>query len=460
MGNDHFDVVIIGAGPAGSIAALVLARGGARVALVDKATFPRDKACGDLVGPRGVQVLDDLGIAVPGSLPVNDMVVIGPTGRRVHLPCYPGLTYPGHAIATPRAEFDHVLRDEAVAAGAVPFAGQAIESLDGDGGLEGFVLSSGVRLRADNVIGADGATSRVAEMGRMADRRRVMWGFAIRGYLDQPVPIPHIVLWEPSPWRALPGYGWLFPAPGGRANVGVGVGTLADRTSAASAVRLLPAFVDHLQRLGLLAASPPPTDRLGGWLKMGIVGTIPAAGRVMLVGDAAGLVNPLQGEGISQAITSGRAAAEAILADPDQAAARYTARLAADHLPYQRIAAATQALLLPRPRAIAAIGRALTLPGIGSVIAGGWSIFWNELHDGAPPGRARATAAVATSVGRALTTRTATHRWFDQVLAPGTQAHPTPLAPGVPGHRLARPLPVGADVPHVDSERSRNGGRR
>ncbi len=64
MGDDRFDVLIIGAGPAGSVAALVLARGGARVALVDKATFPRDKACGDLVGPRGVQVLDDLGIAV------------------------------------------------------------------------------------------------------------------------------------------------------------------------------------------------------------------------------------------------------------------------------------------------------------------------------------------------------------------------------------------------------------
>ncbi len=423
MGDDRFDVLIIGAGPAGSVAALVLARGGARVALVDKATFPRDKACGDLVGPRGVQVLDDLGIAVAGSLPVGEMVVIGPTGRRVRLPCFPGLTYPDHAMAVPRAEFDNVLRNEAIAAGAVPFTGQAIESLDGEAGLEGFVLSNGARLRADTVIGADGATSRVAEAGGMVDRRRVMWGFAIRSYLDQPVALPHIVLWEQSPWRALPGYGWLFPGPDGRANVGLGVGTLADRTSAASAVRLLPAFLDHLQRLGLLAAPPPPAGRLGGWLKMGIVGTTPAAGRVMLVGDAAGLVNPLQGEGISQAITSGRAAAEAILAGADQAATRYAARLAADHLPYQRIAAVTQATLLPHPKAMAAVGRALTLPGIGSALAGGWSIFWNELHDGASPGCARSTASVATGVGRAVTARTATRRWFDQALAPGAQAY-------------------------------------
>ena len=81
----------MGAGPAGSIAALVLARGGARVALVDKAIFPRDKACGDLLGPRGVQVLDDLGVTVAGSHTVGDMVVVGPTGRRVSLPSKPDL---------------------------------------------------------------------------------------------------------------------------------------------------------------------------------------------------------------------------------------------------------------------------------------------------------------------------------------------------------------------------------
>ncbi len=411
-------MVVIGAGPAGSIAALVLARGGARVALVDKAAFPRDKACGDLVGPRGVQVLDDLGIEVAGSLAVGAMAVVGPTGRRVRLPCFPGLTYPGRAIAVPRAELDRILRDQAVAAGARPWAGQAIEPLGGpDGGaLEGFALSTGERVRGDAVIGADGATSRVAEASGLVERGRVMWGFAIRSYLAQPVEVPHIVLWEPRPGRALPGYGWLFPGPDGQANVGLGVATLADRTAAASAVRRLPAFLDHLERMGLVAGCGEPVGRLGGWLKMGLVGTTPARGRVLLVGDAAGLVNPLQGEGISQAMTSGRAAAEAILAGPDQAAARYTARLAADHLPYHRIAAATQATLLPHPRAIAAVGRVLTLPGVGSTLAGGWSVFWNELYDGAPPGPSRATAAVATRLGAAVTAPGGTRRWLDQAL--------------------------------------------
>src|SRR5512141_1601358 len=106
MTDKRFDVLVVGSGPAGSIAALVLAQGGARVALVDKARFPRDKACGDLVGPRGVQVLRDLELDVPGAEPVGDMIVAGPTGRTVRLPCFPGLTYPGYAIVAPRVDFD------------------------------------------------------------------------------------------------------------------------------------------------------------------------------------------------------------------------------------------------------------------------------------------------------------------------------------------------------------------
>jgi flavin-dependent dehydrogenase len=78
-----YDLVVVGAGPAGSTAAVVLARGGARVALVDKATFARDKACGDLIGPRGLATLDDLDLGPPDGREVGEMIVVGPTGRRV-----------------------------------------------------------------------------------------------------------------------------------------------------------------------------------------------------------------------------------------------------------------------------------------------------------------------------------------------------------------------------------------
>ncbi|MGH9081263.1 MAG: NAD(P)/FAD-dependent oxidoreductase [Acidimicrobiales bacterium] len=414
MSSRRFDALVVGAGPAGSVAATVLARAGADVALVDKARFPRDKACGDLIGPRGLQVLADLGLTEPAGPDVGDMLVVGPTGRRVRLPCFDGRTYPGRARAVTRAVFDDALRGDAIDAGTVPFEGRVDQPIGSGGAIEGFTVAGGHEIRADFVVGADGATSRVAECSGLVDARRVLWGFAVRSYLDQPVELPTIALWEQERWSAFPGYGWIFPGPGGTANVGVGIGTLADRQAGSAAVRVMPAFLDHLLGLGLLGARPaaPPPRRFGGWLKMGMVGTVPAAGRVLLVGDAAGLVNPLQGEGIAQAMTSGRAAAEAILQCPAGAAVRYRSRLAEAHLPYQRIASAVHASLVPHPRAVAAVGRLLTAPLLGAALAGGWGIFWNELLEGAAPGPARHLAAAATTVGRAATARTDVSRWF------------------------------------------------
>jgi flavin-dependent dehydrogenase len=278
-------------------------------------------------------------------------------------------------------------------------------------------LDDGRRIRADVIIGADGATSRVAEAAGLVDGRRVLWGFAVRVYLDEPVALPHIVLWEHEPGRVFPGYGWLFPGADGRANAGLGIGTLADRRAGTGAVRLLAPFLDHLRRTGLIEhpgdGSGP--GRLGGWLKMGMVGTTPAAGPVLLTGDAAGLVNPLQGEGIAHAMTSARLAAELVLAGPTDAAARYRRALARQHLDYHRVAAAAHAALVGRPATAAAVGRLLTHPFVGRPLAGGWSVFWNELLDGAPPGSARTVAAAASVVGRALTHRSAPARWLDRV---------------------------------------------
>jgi flavin-dependent dehydrogenase len=388
------------------------------VGLLDKARFPRDKACGDFVGPRGLQVVADLDLDLPPGLDVGDMVVVGPTGRRVVLPCFDGATYPGRARAVTRVVFDDLLRTAALEAGAIPIEGRADRPLWSGDRLEGFALGAGdEELRADFVIGADGATSHVAQSAGLVDGSRVLWGFAVRCYLDQLVDLPAITLWERERWQAFPGYGWIFPGPGGTANVGVGIGTLADRQAGAEAVRMLPAYLEHLAELGLLDRPPdtPLPRRLGGWLKMGMVGTTPAAGRVLLVGDAAGLVNPLQGEGIAQAMTSGRAAAQSVLDFPGCAAPHYRQRLAQAHLPYQRITAAGHAALVGRPRAIAAVGRLLTAPVVGNALAGGWGIFWNELLDGAAPGSARKIAAASTVLGRAVTARTAVSRWFTDV---------------------------------------------
>jgi menaquinone-9 beta-reductase len=408
-------VLVVGAGPAGSTAALVLARAGARVALLDKARFPRDKACGDLIGPRGLQVLADLAVPEPVGVDVGHLVVVGPSNRRVVLTCIDGIAYPGRGRVVTRDVFDHALRDAALDTGAVPVEGRADHPLWTNGDLDGFTVDGGDDLHADFVIGADGATSRVAHVAGLVEVPRVLWGFAVRCYVDQPVDHPVISLWEQARWHAFPGYGWIFPAPGGGANLGVGIGTLGDRRGGAGAVRALPDFVDHLVHLGLLdrATARPVPRQLGGWLKMGMVGTRPAAGRVLLIGDAAGLVNPLQGEGIAQAMTSGRAAAEAILGSPGCAAAQYRRALVHSHLPYQRIAAAGHAVLVGRPRAVSAVGRVLTAPGIGTALADGWGVFWNELLVGAAPGRARTVAAATTWLGRHVTGAGRIARWFD-----------------------------------------------
>jgi flavin-dependent dehydrogenase len=242
-------------------------------------------------------------------------------------------------------------------------------------GLQGFMLSDGRRLRADVVIGADGALSRVATAASLVDPSRVLWGFAVSAYVEELVRLPHIVLWEPEPWRIFPGYGWLFPGVDGYANVGLGLGLRADRSGAVAATDWFDAFIDHLRRLGVLSRRSSRRRALrGGWLKMGMIGTIPARRWTLLVGDAAGLVNPLQGEGISQAMRSGRAAAEAVLAGPDAAATRYSAFLAATYAPFDSVTAAAQSAMLKRPRLASAVGRVLTAPVLSHALRGGWSI--------------------------------------------------------------------------------------
>ena len=180
------------------------------------------------------------------------MLVVGPTGRRVRLPCADGLTYPGHGTAVDedgvRCHAPH---------GRVRCRGHTLRRAGtGASGREGtdrrLQLSTGETVDADFVIGADGATSEVAAAAGLVDPRLVLWGFAVRTYLPQVVDLPAIVLWEPTPWRAFPGYGWVFPGEQGGANVGLGIGTRSDRKAGAQAVRALPEFLAHLRALGLL----------------------------------------------------------------------------------------------------------------------------------------------------------------------------------------------------------------
>jgi flavin-dependent dehydrogenase len=133
-------------------------------------------------------------------------------------------------------------------------------------------LAGGADIRADVIIGADCATSQIAQDAGLVDPARVPWGFALRGYADAAVDLPQIALWEPRRWRLFPGYGWIFPVPGGPANIRLGVGRRACRGESRRAGEQLDAFLSRLRRHGLLppsrGASGPPMPRLGRWLKL------------------------------------------------------------------------------------------------------------------------------------------------------------------------------------------------
>jgi menaquinone-9 beta-reductase len=397
----RFDAVVVGAGPAGGIAALVLARSGARVALADKAAFPRDKACGDLVGPRGVQVLSELGLRVPDAGQCSGLLAVGPSGRRSRLPAFTGRTYPGHAIIVPRLALDHALREAAVAAGAVPVQARitAVE-MGAASRVDAVISSDGQRLAGEVIVAADGTLSPVARLAGMLDPQMALWGFAIRAYVPAEVALPLLVLLDASPWRIYPGYGWLFPGADGQANVGIGVG-LGNGRGQAPLRGDLARLVALLGRRGDLRPDARPGPVMGGWLRMGGVGTKPAAGNVLLAGDAAGLINPLQGEGISPAMVSGRLAAEAVLAGPARAAPAYAEAIEAAFGQYMAGASALQSALLHRPRTTSAVTRLLTAPAVRRTIAGTWSIYWNDLADGARPRPSAWTArAVQILAGR------------------------------------------------------------
>ena len=436
MTGSGYDAVVVGAGPAGSIAALVLARGGARVALADKAVFPRDKACGDLIGPRGVQVLADLGLTVPDAGQGSDLLAVGPSGRRSRLPAFSGRSYPGHGIVVPRVAFDHALREAALAAGAVGVRARITAVDKGPDGPVRAVLADGQRLAGDVIIGADGALSTVARLTGMLDSATALWGFAVRAYVPGEVPLPLLVLLESAPWRIYPGYGWLFPGEDGQANVGIGIGMGGTRHSAPLRGDL-DRFTELLRSRGDLRPNADIGPVVGGWLRMGGTGTPAASGNVLLVGDAAGLINPLQGEGIAPAMISARLAAEAVLADPCRAGPAYTSALDAAFGHYLPGASALQRALMRRPRAASASMRLVTAPVVRRMVASTWSIYWNGLADGAAPRPAawvaRGLEKTATVLARGSTALPGGH--------PQTPDGPEPLDGLRPGSSVTGPGP-------------------
>ena len=314
-------MAVVGGGPAGAAAAITLARSGRDVLLVDKARFPRDKCCGDGLTAAALRELEGLGLrpeGIPGWQPVEDVYLRSPSGRVVHLPLPRGQGQ--FAAVVPRLSLDAALLDVARAAGAKVLDGHALKGAHGrDGSVELDVAGLGP-VRARYALGADGAWSPLrkalgaSQPGYLGD-----WHAFRQYFTGCSATATGLWVWfEPD---LLPGYFWSFPLPGGRANVGFGL----QRNEDFDAHRMGELWPQLLQRphvRDVLGWEAEPEGVHKAWpipARVRSAALVAAGGRALFVGDAACASDPLTGEGIAQALVTGRAAAEAVIeAGPEQ----------------------------------------------------------------------------------------------------------------------------------------------
>jgi geranylgeranyl reductase family protein len=315
------DVLVVGAGPAGSSAAAWTARKGWDVVLADAAFFPRDKPCGDGLTPRAIAQLDGLGLGEwTRSHGTNRGLRAHGFGRTLHLP-WPGGTLPAYGSAVPRTELDDRIRTVALDSGSTPMDGaRAIDvTRDGDR-VTGVVfrLADGTvhTVECDRLIVADGVRS---TLGRVLGRqwhRETVYGVAGRCYVgsgrsDDEWISSHLEL-RGEKGEILSGYGWIFPLSDGEVNLGVGTLATAKR----------PANVALKPLMTFYAAQRRDEFELADELRAPSSAMLPMGGAVSgvsgrnwaLIGDAAACVNPLNGEGIDYGLETGRFVAD-LMAD-------------------------------------------------------------------------------------------------------------------------------------------------
>jgi geranylgeranyl reductase family protein len=311
------DVLVVGAGPAGSATAAWAAELGLDVVLADKESFPRDKACGDGLTPRAIAELRRLGLGpwLEGGRPVNRGLHACGFGQELFLP-WPGGSLPETGSAVPRTELDAVVRDQALARGVLAITGARAVDVVRDGArVAGVVFARGSErftVACRRLVVADGARS---QLGRLLGRewhRGTAYGVAARAYLksgrsDDPWITSHLEL-RGAQDELLAGYGWIFPLGGGEVNLGVG--TLAtSRRPADLNLRQLVDIYTGMRRDDWDLQGEPRAVR-SALLPMGGAVSGVAGPNWALVGDAAGCVNPLNGEGIDYGLETGRLVAE------------------------------------------------------------------------------------------------------------------------------------------------------
>jgi geranylgeranyl reductase family protein len=331
------DVIVVGAGPGGATAAYHLAQAGVDVLALEKSQFPREKVCGDGLTPRAVKQLIAMGIDVSPDSSLGDggwirnkgLRILG-GGMRIEVP-WPDLqTFPSYGLVRPRQDFDEILARTAQKAGAQVRENTTVTDPVRDersGRVVGVTTKDGDTFRAPLVLVADGNSSRFSLSLGLRKRDDRPMGVAYRKYFRSPRHDDDwleswLELWDgqPGKGRLLPGYGWIFGVGDGTSNVGLGILNTSDAFGKTDYRAMLDRWLANLpEEWGFVDDNSTGPTR-GAALPMGFNRKPHYADGALLVGDAGGMVNPMNGEGIAYAMESGRLAAEVVaqaLAEPE-----------------------------------------------------------------------------------------------------------------------------------------------
>ncbi len=346
------DVLVVGGGPGGAASAFWLAKAGADVRLVEKKRYPRDKTCGDGLTPRAVKQLIDMGF----DLDADDVHRI--SGLRAYagdltleLPWPRHTIYPTWGATLRRADLDMQVAALAAAQGATVDDGVEARAVVADGRLVGvdLVVDGAVeRITPRVVVVADGSLSRFGRALGTHRRRDFPYGLAVRGYYASPNSRDGFLESQldirDREGRSMPGYGWVFPMGDGTVNVGVGVISSFKGWKEVNTSKVQDAYLAQLPDHWAIGPDSELVAPTGGKLPMAFSVGPKAGENWMLVGDAAGAVNPFNGEGIDYAYETGRLAASYVveeLADPGSGRLRAYARAIEDEYgAYHRVARA------------------------------------------------------------------------------------------------------------------------
>ncbi|WP_051094921.1 geranylgeranyl reductase family protein [Streptomyces sp. LaPpAH-108] len=336
--SDHSaDVIVVGAGPAGASTAYHLARAGLDVLLLEKTEFPREKVCGDGLTPRAVKQLVAMGIDISeeaGWLRNKGLRIIG-GGSRLQLDWPDLASFPNYGLVRKRDDFDEQLARNAQKAGARLYercnvTGPVLD--DRTGRITGVTAKLGeekreVTFHAPLVVAADGNSTRLSVSMGLHRREDRPMGVAVRTYFTSPRHEDDYLeswleLWDRrgAQDRLLPGYGWIFGMGDGTSNVGLGVLNTSDSFKELDWREVLKAWCASMPEDWGYTPENMTGPIRGAALPMAFNRKPHYTRGLLLVGDAGGLVNPFNGEGIAYAMESAQLAADVIV----QAHARAT----------------------------------------------------------------------------------------------------------------------------------------